>query len=528
MQLSVIDVSTWQGNIDFDKVKSSGIQAVIIRCGFTGYATSLPVKADNMFEKNYQSAVASGLDIGVYYYSCATTEAKALEEAQFTLNQIKGKKITYPVYFDTEDNHNTTASGVNPQNQITIGKTKLTSIANVFCSTINNAGYTAGIYGSTSWLETHIDMTQLTQYECWVAQYFSVNQYKGTCQMWQYSSTGNVAGISGHVDMNYCYKDYSSPAVPDTPGLVQYPMQRNGLTAAFDYITFNGVRRFHYGIDISNTQNQTFDVYAANSGSVVQSSSNTDEGQYIALSGYYNDSVDIVTFYGQLSSRVVFAGQTVTRGQKIGVQGASGVGTGQHLQFETWLVPKNYTFNEGDRETYAVDPVSVCHIMPGQLFPFVDSYSHNFEALTYPPTVPDGLAPLSGSILKLTGAGVGMYAEPLEKCSPIIGGFERTRATLLKFCGNMQYAALKSGIVNGKTWVLTQTCYGQLWTPIVAGSSELATGSVTNPTPTPTPIPIPTPSPLSCEKQLAQAQLKLKAIDKALGDMATIIAKLAK
>ena len=472
MQINVIDVSSWQGNIDFAKVKSSGISAVIIRCGLTGYRTSLPVQADSMFEKNYKGATAAGLEVGVYYYSCATTVEKATEEAEFTLKQIAGKKVTYPVYFDTEDNHKTSAGGVNPQNQVTIGKTALTAIAKEFCGIIRDAGYIAGVYSSVSWLETHINMSELSEYETWAAQYYSVCQYKGPYQMWQYTGTGSVPGVSGNVDKSYCYKEYGAGA-PDVPGIVQYPMQRNAISAGFDYLTYKGATKFHYAIDISRTQNQTYNVFAAHSGTVLKSEFDSDRGNYVVVSGYFNEKIDIVSRYNHLAKNAVKQGSQIKRGDVVGVQGDTGNIDAQHLEFATWLVPKNYSYDPADAEKYAVDPVSVCRVMPGQVFPFVGAESHNFSALSYPRPKTDKPAGLTNMALKLTGEGIGLYVMPADNVSPLVGGKGRSRATAVKFCGNLQYKAVQSCYLSNKQWVLIETCMGSLWAPVIGGRSEL-------------------------------------------------------
>ena len=206
----IIDVSEFQGDIDWKKVTTDGISGAIIRCGLTGYGVAKNKYTDKMFEANYAAATAAGLPVGVYYYSCATTEAEATEEAAQVIKLLTGKTLQMPVYWDTEDNHNTAEACASPQNQRTIGKAQLTKCANAFLNAIRAAGYGAGIYGSTSWLANQLDMPSVKADSIWVAQYYKECQYHETAyDMWQYTSSGTVAGISGRVDISECYADYT-------------------------------------------------------------------------------------------------------------------------------------------------------------------------------------------------------------------------------------------------------------------------------------------------------------------------------
>lgn len=192
-----VDISTWQGKCsvaDFKKAKASGIQFVILRVGFTGTESRKPT-LDNCFENNYANAKAAGLKIGYYYYTTATTEAMAAEEAKFTLAHIKGKQCDYPVYFDVED----------PQYQSKLSAATLAKLCNKFCNIVNKAGYKAGVYASLSWFNNKIGKITATHTK-WVAQYYKECQYKGAYDMWQYTSEGEVPGLGSRIDMNYYYK----------------------------------------------------------------------------------------------------------------------------------------------------------------------------------------------------------------------------------------------------------------------------------------------------------------------------------
>jgi GH25 family lysozyme M1 (1,4-beta-N-acetylmuramidase) len=194
-----MDVSTWQGNIskaNFEKAKASGIEFVILRIGYTGSKTNKPT-IDDTFENNYKNAIAAGLPVGIYYYSLATTEAKAKEEANFCISKLKGKKITYPVYIDVED----------PSKQAKQSKATLAAVCNVFCNTIKAAGYKPGVYASLSWFNDKIGNIT-ANHSKWVAQYNKTCDYKGTYDIWQYSSSEAVPGIGNKVDVNWCYKKF--------------------------------------------------------------------------------------------------------------------------------------------------------------------------------------------------------------------------------------------------------------------------------------------------------------------------------
>ena len=189
-----IDVSSWQGNIDFAKVKASGIDFVIIRAGY-GRETS---QKDNCFEQNYNAAKAAGLDVGAYWYSYADSAEDAVKEAKACMEVIKGKKFEYPIYFDLEE-----------QSQFAKGKNFCDSVIKAFCGELEKNGYLAGLYCSTYYLNNYVSNSVAGKYALWVAQYnyrctYTANKYG----IWQYSDEGRINGISGNVDMDYCYTDY--------------------------------------------------------------------------------------------------------------------------------------------------------------------------------------------------------------------------------------------------------------------------------------------------------------------------------
>ncbi len=197
-----IDVSKYNGNIDWKAVKNSGVDYVIIRCGYRGYGSGVMVE-DPKYRANIQGATAAGLKVGVYYFSQAINEIEAVEEASAVLGMISGYKITYPVFIDVEySNSNKDGRADN------LSVAQRTAVAKAFCQTIQNAGYRAGVYANRTWLTSYLDMNQLNGYKVWLAQYAKEVTYKGRYDMWQYSATGKISGISGNVDLNLSYLNY--------------------------------------------------------------------------------------------------------------------------------------------------------------------------------------------------------------------------------------------------------------------------------------------------------------------------------
>lgn len=195
-----IDVSKWNGNIDWTAVKNSGVDFVIIRSGYRGSSQGSLV-ADPKFEANIKGANAAGLKVGIYFFSQAVNKTEAVEEASMVLQQVKNYKISYPIFIDVEE----VAGGGRANN---IDKATRTEVIKAFCQTIQNSGYTAGVYANKSWLTEKIDTSQLGSYKIWLAQYAAQPTYSGRYDMWQYKKTGKINGISGDVDLNMSYLGY--------------------------------------------------------------------------------------------------------------------------------------------------------------------------------------------------------------------------------------------------------------------------------------------------------------------------------
>lgn len=191
-----IDVSVHNGNIDWQKVKSSGIDFAIIRAG---YGRELSQK-DARFEENYRNAKAAGIPIGAYWYSYAMSEDEARLEADVFLSVIKGKQFEFPVYFDVEE-----------KRQFDLGKEKVSAIMRAFLEKVEAAGYFVGLYGSASSLTTHTADDIKSRYTIWLAHWVNQTNYSGSYALWQYSDKGSFPGINGNVDLDTCNTDF--PAI---------------------------------------------------------------------------------------------------------------------------------------------------------------------------------------------------------------------------------------------------------------------------------------------------------------------------
>lgn len=197
MQLKGIDVSKYQGNIDWKKVKAAGISFAFIRVGYAGYEGNIVV--DSKYHYNIKNATANGIDVGVYVYSYCKTVAAAKRAAKETLELVKPYFLSYPIAFDIEDN-------------IYIKNTKAfnSQIASSFLNEIIFAKYYAMLYTYTYFANSFLDMNALSKFDLWIADYRTKLGYNGKYSIWQYTDKGKVDGIKTQVDLNYGYKDHKS------------------------------------------------------------------------------------------------------------------------------------------------------------------------------------------------------------------------------------------------------------------------------------------------------------------------------
>lgn len=192
-----IDVSKWNGEIDWDRVKNAGVEFAIVRAGYRGSTTGSLVE-DSCFAANMRGAAASGMPVGVYFFTQAVNEVEAVEEASAVLQLIREYDLDYPVFIDTE------GAGGNGRADNLDADTR-TAVCEAFCRTIANAGYTAGVYASRNWYNNNLHVDKLEHYCIWLAEYRHTPLYQGYYHMWQYTSKGAVDGIAGNVDMNVSY-----------------------------------------------------------------------------------------------------------------------------------------------------------------------------------------------------------------------------------------------------------------------------------------------------------------------------------
>ena len=215
-----IDVSKWQGEIQWSLVRNAGIQFVMMRSSF-GWGKG---QKDKFFERNYAGAKSVGIPVGVYHYSYATTVEEARKEAELCYSVLKGKKLEYPVAYDMEENR-----------VCALGKQKVSEIAKAFCEKMESYGYYVCIYSNKHWFENYFTEEIFKKYDIWLAQWAAKPTLQRTYGIWQKSSKGKVNGIEGNVDLDESYKNY--PAIMKYNGLNGYGAQieakppKRGFTA---------------------------------------------------------------------------------------------------------------------------------------------------------------------------------------------------------------------------------------------------------------------------------------------------------
>lgn len=193
-----IDVSKWNEEIDWAAVKEAGIEFAIIRCGYRGASTGALV-IDPRYEENIEGAIEAGIPVGVYFFTQARDEVEAVEEASMVIRLIEDYDVDYPVFLDSESaGGRGRADGLDSDER--------TRAHRAFLQTVQAAGYETGVYASRNWLKDRLDMTRLSDYRIWLAEYADVPTYdEYYYHMWQYTSKGTVNGISTNVDLNLCY-----------------------------------------------------------------------------------------------------------------------------------------------------------------------------------------------------------------------------------------------------------------------------------------------------------------------------------
>lgn len=211
MTMKGIDVSHYQGQIDYDKVKAAGYKFVMINAGYGKYLH----QKDSYFEVNYKNAKSAGLKVGAYWYSYAISENDAKEEAKVFKQVIKGKKFEMPVVFDIED-----------KVQKEISQKRIGQIVTAFCTSMEKSGYFCSLYSYADWLKRKVPLAVRKRFDVWVAHFgVSKPDYTAPHGMWQYTSAASVPGVHTRCDCNIAYKDY--PTIIKNKGLNGFSKKSN-------------------------------------------------------------------------------------------------------------------------------------------------------------------------------------------------------------------------------------------------------------------------------------------------------------
>ena len=195
-----VDVSKYQKNIDWNQIKKAGVSFVIVRIGYRGYGASGTLVLDPMFEEHFTNVKNAGLKVGVYFFSQATTEEEAKEEAFACAYVLNGRKLDYPIFFDTEASGASGGSG----RADGLGVADRTKCAVAFCEEVKANGYKPGVYASTLWYRNRVDLSSLTKYTIWNAHYGVVSS-PIDCALWQGTCTARLPGYKGDLDVNISY-----------------------------------------------------------------------------------------------------------------------------------------------------------------------------------------------------------------------------------------------------------------------------------------------------------------------------------
>ena len=195
-----VDVSKYQKNIDWEQIKKAGVSFVIVRIGYRGYGASGTLVLDPMFEEHFTNVKNAGLKVGVYFFSQATTEEEAKEEAFACAYVLNGRKLDYPIFFDTEASGASGGSG----RADGLGVADRTKCAVAFCEEVKANGYKPGVYASTLWYRNRVDLSSLTKYTIWNAHY-GVASSPIDCALWQGTCTARLPGYKGDLDVNISY-----------------------------------------------------------------------------------------------------------------------------------------------------------------------------------------------------------------------------------------------------------------------------------------------------------------------------------
>lgn len=323
MVLNGIDVSRYQGNIDWDQVKNAGISFAMIR---GGYGQN---NIDPYFHQNAGACQKLGIPFGIYWFSYAYNVQMAAQEASYCISLAKQYKITWPLAYDLEYDTLRYAA----QKGVTIGKTLATDMTAAFCRQIKAAGYIPMYYTNLDYYRTMFDTARLP-YDIWFAQYASAPSITGMA-MWQYTASGKVPGISGDCDKNYSYKDYRSGAAAPSPSPSlpsEYVVQPGD--------TLSGIA-LRFGTTVSNLSsiNNISDPNKIYAGQVLRLSGSPSSGQtlYTVRSG---DTLSGIAARFGTSYQVL--------AQINGISDPDKIYAGQQLRIPQSSGARYYTIQKGD------------------------------------------------------------------------------------------------------------------------------------------------------------------------------------
>lgn len=196
-----IDVSEFQGDIDWEQVKQAEIDFAFIRIGYRTYGDGI-VTFDSAFQRNIEGALAAGIKVGAYFFSQATTTEEAVEEADAVIDALAPYDITYPVVYDWELVYHDSARTDD------VSVEALADCCVAFCERVKDSGYTPMIYQNTGTAMHKLDLPRVKDYDFWLAEYSSKPSYYYDFKIWQYSNTGHIPGVEGDVDLNICFRPY--------------------------------------------------------------------------------------------------------------------------------------------------------------------------------------------------------------------------------------------------------------------------------------------------------------------------------
>lgn len=262
-----VDVSYVQkNNVDWKKAKADGVDFAIIRVGARGYGQSGKLIVDDYYRENIQAAQDAGIMVGVYFFSQALDPMEAYAEAAYTLRLIEGFDLDLPVYMDYEFAGGSAGRLTNAQ----ISKLKMTENAEMFCQTIEDAGYEAGFYANRNFLNNTVDGKHIgKKWPVWVAQYNTSTDYSGSYHMWQYSSSGYIDGYGSRIDVNFMYMD-PNPVATSTLSVAESTVRFTGsdsYTYSYGSVHEPSVRVTQYGMPLTEgVDYETFYLKNANAG----------------------------------------------------------------------------------------------------------------------------------------------------------------------------------------------------------------------------------------------------------------------